>query len=220
MLVGTVMNMWTRMGGIGGAFQERAALQERGIGASRTVYRRQAPASKPVAFNVPADLAARLAAMPGELYDIYPGQPDTTTSSALSIVAANTQGATVHTFTPPTGTFIILDPHDLTQEVLFQPFTSAGTASSNYIPGLIEIYAQTGLRGRTEKVYAGITEHHRTDSNLASVGNQRRWRLGYLIKPGEKLLTQFNSQGTGASASIGTGQTTLDHKVLAKGVLP
>lgn len=213
------MASWIRTGGIGGP---TAALQEEsGIGSRRVAkYTRKPPTGNPPAFNVSPDLAARLKAMPGELYDIYPGQPDTTTSTALSVVTANTSGQTVHTFTPPTGTFIILDPNDMTQEVLFQPFTSAGTASSNYIPGLIEIFARTGLGGKTEKVYAGISEHHRTDSNMASVGNMRRWRLGYLIKPGEKLLTQFNSQGTGATASIGTGTTVLDHKVLAKGVLP
>ena len=220
---------WKRVATIGAVQEESAVQEEDGtMGARRPFSPRRsgrkftskAPGPRPPpTFQVPVTLAERLKNVPGEVYDIFPGVPDTTTSTNLSVVTANAQGV-IHTFTPPTGHYIILDPSDITQEVLLQPYTSAGSASSNYIPGLIEIFTRTGLAGKQERVYVAVSTFHRDDSNLAARGDRRKWQLGYVISPGDRLLTMFTSQGTGATASIGTGTTVLDHRVLAKKVSP
>jgi hypothetical protein len=76
---------------------------------------------------------------------------------------------------------------------------------------MITIYAQTGLQGKSERVYAASSEFHNPFQNMASIGNRRKWQLGYIIVPGESMLTKFF-----CGTAIGTSQAHLDHKVSVK----
>lgn len=222
--------MWNRVGTIGvthavqerfAAVQEQSAVQEQmGLGAQKkfTTKYPYPPRGTP-GFGMPGDLAARLRQVPGEVFDIFPGFPNTTVSSLLSVNTVQVQTA-IHTFTPPTGHYIVLDPGDVTQEVLLQPYSSQGQASSNFIRGLIEIFTRTGLIGKSERVYAGGAEFHRPESNLSSIGHRRKWQLGYVVSPGDTLITFLTTQGSSASDVIGTAQTVLDHRVLSKKITP
>ena len=197
--------------GYGAAQEYDLGADDGGNRAQLTTQYPQRPRGSPQ-FRVPSSLAERLKQVPGEIYDIFPGVPNTTVSTNLTAGTANTD-TDVHTFTPPVGNYIVLNPGDVTQEVLFETFTSNGRTSSDFIPGLITVHALTGLQGKRERLYAASSEFHNPFQNMSSVGHRRKWQLGYLISPGDAIITRF----VGSSAN-GTATSTahLDHRVLAK----
>lgn len=169
-----------------------------------------------VKFQVPKATASALARAKGEVFDIFPGYPNTNTSTNLSVNVADTD-SDVHTFTCPTGMVAVLNPADSRLEVLFETFTSAGRLSSDYIPGLISVFAQSALHGSRERVFAGNSTYHNPFNNTASVGTARRWRIGYLVSPGDTLITQVRLASIIGTA---TNRAQLDHKILAKRLVP
>jgi hypothetical protein len=207
---------WRKVGSIGvdhGAYQDydSGSYQDYDVGADEKPLANKAPGPSPAPkFRLPAGLAERLRSVPSEPYDIYPSYPSTTYSSALSANTASSE-TTCHTFIAPTGSYVVLNPGDVTQEALFETFTSNGRTSSDFIAGMITIYAQTGLQGKSERVYAASSEFHNPFQNMASIGNRRKWQLGYIIVPGESMLTKFF-----ATVAIGTSNAHLDHKVSVK----
>jgi hypothetical protein len=206
---------WNPIGYIGevpayylnGAMQEDGAMQEMGA-----PYVPKAPAKKQGGIPLPAALAAHLKKARLEPYDIYPGYPNAVISSAIAANVVNAE-TTVHTFTPPTGHYIIINPADLTQEVLFEPYAS--TDGTVFILGLINIYTRTALLGFQQRLYSAGSEYHNPARNVSSVGNRRRWQFAACISPGDTMETRFL-----AAAALSPVGSHLDHRFSAKKATP
>ena len=180
------------------------------------------PGRRPATFRMPGGLNALLARAPKEVFSIYPGIPDTGVSGNLVTNTSRTQSA-VHTFKTPTGHFLVLDPGDIGQEVLFTPYGSqGGSTSSDFIIGLIEIFAKSALGGVTTRVYTADSMSHRTDSQLATIGQKRKWQVGAVLSPGDQAITYFTSRGAYSTGSevIHTLQTILEHRVTSRKIAP
>jgi len=200
-----------------GAVQEQRGAAMQYIGAPpapapQAVYSPRQPAARPPRMPLPPALANQMKKVPVEVFDIFPGFPSTQYSSNLSV---STPGAesTVHTFTPPTGHYVVINPSDITQEVLYEPYDSSVT--STLVKGLISIYTRTGLQGFQQRLYHGGSEFHNPSINISSVGNRRRWQFGAVISPGDTMETRFfhalNAAGTNSH---------LDHRVSIKKITP
>jgi hypothetical protein len=161
---------------------------------------------------LPPGLATRMAQVPTEVFDIFPGYPNAAVSSLLGLGVIGVE-TTIHTFSPPTGNYVVINPSDLTQEVLLETFNTATTAT--YIKGLINIYTRTGLQGFQQRLYSGGSEFHNPAQQMASMGNRRRWQFGAIISPGDTMETRFLGADT-----FGTVASHLDHRVSIKKVTP
>ena len=196
-----------------GALQEQiAAMQE--MGQSRQqAYRIPPPAAKVPKIALPPALARQMAKVPVEVFDIFPGYPNVAVSTALVSSTPNVESL-VHTFTPPTGHYVVINPADITQEVLYEPYdSSTGTV---FLKGLINIYTKTGLQGFVQRLYSGGSEFHNPAINISSVGNRRRWQFGAVISPGDIMETRF-FHVTGVTHST---SSHLDHRVSVKKITP
>lgn len=178
---------------------------------SKRVYSPRAVSKRAPKIAVPAALSKHLSASPIEVFDIYPGYPNAIISTAIVANALNVESV-VHTFTPPTGHYVIINPSDITQEVLFEPFATSD--STGFIRGLINIYTRTGLMGFQQRLYSASSEYHNPAVSQSSVGNRRRWQFGAVISPGDLLETRF----IGAVANIVGSH--LDHRVTIKKITP
>jgi hypothetical protein len=203
-----------------GAVQEQrgAAMQYIGDTApapapAPAVYSPRQPAARPPRMPLPPALADQMKRVPVEVFDIFPGFPSTVYSSNLSQSTPGSE-STVHTFTPPTGHYVVINPSDITQEVLYEPYDSSVT--STLIKGLISIYTRTGLQGFQQRLYHGGSEFHNPSINISSVGNRRRWQFGAVISPGDTMETRF------FNATYATSSTAshLDHRVSIKKITP
>jgi hypothetical protein len=235
------MPRWTQVGYIGlgdedatpfmgdyGAVQQYSATQQefgevgdigqaRRGAAPRRAFVARPPPEAPPRVPLPSGLAARLGQVPVEVFDIFPAYPNVTVSTALSMGTAQVE-TTVHTFNPPTGHYVVINPSDLTQEVLLETFNSLGTASTNYIKGLVNIYTRTGLQGFQQRLYSGGSEFHNPNQQMASMGNRRRWQFGAIISPGDNMETRFF--GAAATDIFHSTNSHLDHRVSVKKITP
>lgn len=222
------MAKWTQVGYIGlgnedvtpfmgdyGAVQQYSATQQefgQDAAPAPTAYTARPPAASAPRVPLPAGLATRLTQVPVEVFDIFPGYPNAAISSLLGLGVIGVE-TTVHTFTPPTGHYVVINPSDLTQEVLLETFNTATAAA--YIKGLINIYTRTGLQGFQQRLYSGGSEFHNPAQQMASMGNRRRWQFGAIISPGDTMETRFLGADT-----FGTVASHLDHRVSVKKITP
>jgi hypothetical protein len=216
---------WQQVGYIGaddtpylqGAQQEVGAQQELGKVAPQKMYSPRAVSKTSPKVPVPSGLAQLLQSAPTEVFDIYPGYPNVAVSSLLAANLANVESV-VHTFTPPTGHYVVINPADITQEVLFEPYASSdGTV---FILGLINIYTRTGLLGFQQRLYSGGSEFHNPARNVSSVGNRRRWQFGAIISPGDTIDTRFFAPAPMFNPLAAGIPSHLDHRVSIKKVTP
>ena len=223
------MPKWTQVGYIGlgnedatpfmgeqyGAVQQYSATQQEfGQAApapAQQAYTVRPPPESAPRVPLPSGLATRLGQVPVEVFDIFPGYPSLAISTALSAGVHGTE-TTIHTFNPPTGHYVVINPSDLTQEVLLETYDS----SSGYIKGLINIYTRTGLQGFQQRLYSGGSEFHNPAQQMASMGNRRRWQFGAIVSPGDDIETRFLH----AVSDMGTTYSHLDHRVSVKKITP
>jgi len=201
-----------------GAVQDYGAQQEifgAAAPAGQQAYQINAPPTSAPRVQLPAALAQQMAKVPVEVFDIFPAFPNAVVSSALgnSVAAAET---TIHTFTPPTGHYVVINPADITQEVLYEPFSSSQGTAGAFLKGLVSVYTRTGLQGFQQRLYHGGSEFHNPDINISSVGNRRRWQFGAVVSPGDLMETRFFHMTAVATASM----SSLDHRVSVRKITP
>lgn len=193
-----------------GAQQEYRGAMGAGPGPN---YQPRAVSQQAPRIPLPPALVDRLNKVPVEVFDIVPGYPNAQISSALVANVINAETA-IHNFIPPTGHYVVINPADITQEVLLEPFASSD--NTTFIRnGLINIYTITGLQGFTQRLYSGGSEFHNPNANQSSVGNRRRWQFGAVISPGDTIQTRLFSP-----ILMSITSTNLDHRVSVKKVTP
>lgn len=120
------------------------------------------------------------------------GSASTVGFVTLSANSAN-ERSLVATFTIPTGFKLVFDPADEKQEVLFEPFTSAGTNDTNFIVGIFEVTLATPTLSQSWRNFITTTSYMRPGSNISSTGDRRKWQKAYRAGPGELVQFYFTS---------------------------
>jgi len=202
---------------MGGAQQEYRGAQQEYRGAMGAGpgpnYSPRAVSQQAPRIPLPPALVDRLNKVPVEVFDIVPGYPNQQISSLIGANVATVETA-IHNFIPPTGHYVVINPADITQEVLLEPYDTTTTFMNN---ALINIYTITGLQGFTQRLYSGGAEFHNRGANQASVGNRRRWQFGAVVSPGDTIQTRLFCNN---AALMSTVFTVLDHRVSVKKVTP
>lgn len=205
---------------MGAQQQEYAAVQQEYGQEAKQAYVARPPAASAPRVSMPAALTQRMQQVPVEVFDIFPQFPNAVVSSALGAVAAANVETVIHTFTPPTGHYVVINPADITQEVLYQPFNSRGNSNvANFTKGLVSVYTRTGLQGFQQRLYHGGSDFHNPFQNLSSVGNRRRWQVGAVISPGDLMDTRFFDPAIIAGGTT-AADSYLDHRVSIKKITP
>lgn len=113
---------------------------------------------------------------------------------APAVLTANASGllTIVFQFTVPAGLYLEFNPADKEQEVLFQPFDSTSTGAA-FINGEYDVLIVSATGGRAIRVHHSHTAYDNPLSNVASLGNRRRWQHYAVAAPGDLVQTRFRS---------------------------
>ena len=133
-----------------------------------------------------------------------------TGSPGAVTLGANTANARtlIATYTIPTGYRFVFDPDDPYQEVLFTPFTSAGTGDTNFIVGNFDVTLEAATGGDVRRIFASSTLWMRPGSNISSVGHLRKWQQKYVGVPGDLVRFYFT-----AATLLSTTNSVLEARV-------